>query len=65
MASVLKCIKMNSFVLKLMRVMSMLSPLASKSCGGSHISFGQLVSHQTVDQSQLLLSQSTNHKMVS
>ena len=37
MASVLKCVKMNSFVLKFMHVMSMLSPLASKSCGGSHI----------------------------
>ena len=37
MASVLKHVKINSFVLKWKRVVGVLSPLALKSCGGSHI----------------------------
>ena len=40
LASVLKHDKISSFVLKWKRVVSMLSPLASKSCGGSQIHIG-------------------------
>ena len=40
LASMLKHDKMSSFVLKWKRVMGMLSPLASKSCGGSQIHIG-------------------------
>ena len=37
MASVLKRVKINSFVLKWKRVVSVLSPLPPNFCGGSHI----------------------------
>lgn len=39
MASMLKRVEMNSFVFKWKRVVRVLSPSASKSCGRSHFSF--------------------------
>ena len=54
MASLLKRVKMNCFVLKWKRFVNVLSPLASKFCGGSHI-----VASKTRPRNEAIVSSST------